>query len=322
MTKHINGTWFEFQHHSKIEGTYWNEACKNFTENEWREKIIEIKELGMEYIVLLASSLDFQAYYDTDIFKKADLACKNPIEVLLSQADKSNLKVFVSAGFYGDWTKPQINMIDKKVTKRGLQAMNEISEKYGNHKSLYGWYFPDELWINPYFSEDFISYVNTYSSEAYKLNKNFKTLVAPYGTRCIKPDDNFLNQLERLNVDFIAYQDEIGVQKTTLDESAFFYEGLKKAHDKVGRGALWADVELFDFEGDVYNSPLIPADFSRVQKQLEAVSDYVENILVYQYQGMMNKMNSKAFAGNKKSTKLYQDYYNWLKINHPNIILK
>lgn len=321
-TKHINGTWFEFQHHSKVEGTYWNPACKDFSENQWREKIKEIKELGMESIVLLATALDFKAYYDTDIFPKSELACENPIEVLLSQADESEINVFVSAGFYGDWMKPQINMVDPIVTKRGLQAMNEIAEKFGHHKSLYGWYFPDELWIHHYFSEDFISYVNTYSKEAHNLSKNFKTLVAPYGTRDVKPDDHFINQLERLNVDFVAYQDEIGVQKTKLEESAKFYEQLKKAHDKAGRGALWADVEVFEFEGDAYTSPLLPAEFSRVEKQLEAVSPFVENILVYQYQGMMSKPESTAFAGHDTAAKLYQDYVNWMKKYHQDKIAR
>lgn len=320
ITKPINGTWFEFQHHNKVEGTYWNPACKDFTDEQWRGKVKEIKELGMESIVLLATALDDQAYYSTDIFPKAELACENPIEALLSQADESGLNVFVSAGFYGDWMKPEINMVDKDVTKRGLQAMNEIAEKFGHHKSLYGWYFPDELWIHPYFSEDFISYVNTYSKEAHNLSKNFKTMAAPYGTREVKPDDHFANQLERLDLDFVAYQDEIGVRKTKLEESARFYEQLKKVHDKVGRSALWADVEVFEFEGDVYTSPLLPAEFSRVEKQLEAVSPYVENILIYQYQGMMNKPNSTVFAGHESSTQLYQDYVAWLKKHHSNKI--
>ncbi|WMJ23871.1 DUF4434 domain-containing protein [Paludicola sp. MB14-C6] len=312
MTKSIQGTWFEFQHHSKKEGIYWNNESKNFTEEKWREKVKEIAGTGMEYIVLLATALDFNCYYDTSIFPKADLTCKNPLEVLLSQAEESNLKVFISAGFYGDWMHPQINMVDKEVTKRGLQAMNEIAEQYGKYKSLHGWYFPDETCINGYFSEDFIRYVNTYSNEAHQLNPNYKTLIAPYGTRLVKADDKYIDQLERIDIDYVAYQDEIGVQKTKVEESAAFYEALKKVHDKAGRGALWADIELFEFEGDVYSSALLPAEFSRIKKQIEAVSPYVDKILAYQYQGMMNKPDSKAFAGHPSSAKLYTDYMNWL----------
>jgi hypothetical protein len=313
MVKPIQGTWFEFQHHSKKEGVYWNPACINFTEEQWREKIKEIAGTGMEYLVLLATALDFECYYDTSIFKKAELACENPIEVLLSQAEESNLKVFMSVGFYGDWMQPQVNMVDKDVTKRGLQSMNELAEKYGQFKSLYGWYFPDETCIEGYFSEDFIRYVNTYSNEAHKLNPNYKTLIAPYGTRLVKADDKYVAQLEKMDIDFVAYQDEIGVQKTKVEESAAFYEALKRVHDKAGRGALWADIELFEFEGEVYSSALLPAEFSRVEKQIEAVSPYVDTILAYQYQGMMNKPGSAVFAGHPSSENLYTDYIEWLK---------
>jgi hypothetical protein len=57
----------------------------------------------------------------------------------------------------------------------------------------------------------------------------------------------------------------------------------------------------------------MPASFDRVLRQLEAVSPWVDKILVYQYQGMMNKPGSAAFAGSPASTKLYSDYLNWLE---------
>jgi hypothetical protein len=46
---------------------------------------------------------------------------------------------------------------------------------------------------------------------------------------------------------------------------------------------------------------------------MEAISPWVDKILVYQYQGMMNKPGSAAFAGCPASAKLYTDYQNWLK---------
>ena len=82
--------------------------------------------------------------------------------------------------------------------------------------------------------------------------------------------------------------------------------------------ALWADLETFAWEGppNSQTSPLIPAPFARVREQIEAVSPFVDTILIYQYQGLMNKPGSKAFAGHPESTKLYQDYARWLRKNH------
>lgn len=311
--KPILGTWFEFRHHSREEGKYWNPACQNFTPAQWREKVSEISGTGMEYIVLMASAIDSEAYYQSSVFPGAGLACGNPVETLLSQADQCGLKVFISNGFYGDWRKTRKNISDKTVVARSLKAMNELAEQFGHHPSFYGWYFPDETCIIRHFSRRFIAYVNICCGESRRLMPESKTLIAPYGTSLAKADDKYVKQLESMNVDFIAYQDEIGVKKTTVKNSAGHYEKLKIAHDKAGRSALWADIELFDFEGIVYRSALIPAEFSRVKQQLAAVSPYADTILAYQYQGLMNKPGTGAFAGHPASEKLYADYMEWLK---------
>ena len=312
LIKPISGTWFEFRHHSQAEGKYWNPACQEFTGEQWREKIEEISGTGMEYIVLMASAINSEAYYQSSIFPNAGLTCENPIEILLSQADKCGIKVFMSNGFYGDWRQARRNISDKTVINRSLKAMNELTEQFGHHQSLYGWYMPEETCIIRHFSKKFISYVNLCCEEARRLNPNNKTLIAPYGTSLAKADAKYVKQLESMAVDYIAYQDEIGVKKTTAENSAGHFEKLKLAHDQAGRSALWADIELFDFEGMVYRSALLPADFSRIQKQLKAVSPYVDTVLAYQYQGMMNKPGSGAFAGHSSSEKLFGDYTEWL----------
>jgi hypothetical protein len=58
----------------------------------------------------------------------------------------------------------------------------------------------------------------------------------------------------------------------------------------------------------------MPAPFQRILRQLEAVSPWVDKILIYQYQGMMNKPGSAAFCGSLQSTELYGDYSNWLHL--------
>jgi len=67
-----------------------------------------------------------------------------------------------------------------------------------------------------------------------------------------------------------------------------------------------------DKVGFRYTSPLVPARFERVLRQLGAVSPWVDKILVYQYQGMMNQPGSAAFCGSPESAKLYTAYVNWL----------
>jgi len=317
-TKYIQGSWFEFQHHNKKEGIYWNPACASFSAEQWEEKIREMAELGMEYLVMLCTALDFKSFYPTEIFPSWKIGCEDPVEVVLAAADKFGIKFFISGGFYGEWTDPHI-FTDKEATKKRLAAIEEIAKKYSHHSSFYGWYWPNEAAINPYFRDDFIQYVNECSSLARSLLPESKVLIAPYGTRLVKPDDNFVKQLEVLDVDIIAYQDEVGVRKSVPEEIPTFFEGLRIAHDKVENVALWADMEIFDFEGDVYQSALIPGSFSRIQKQIEGISPFVDTILVYQYLGMMSKPGSKVYAGHPDAGDLYTHYADWLKHSHPEV---
>ena len=106
--KPILGSWFEFQHHATVEGVDWNPACTRFTCEQWDAKIKEIADTGMEYLVLMCTALYYRAFYDTRIFPKWELACSDPIEAVLSAADKYKIRFFIGGGFYGDWESPNI----------------------------------------------------------------------------------------------------------------------------------------------------------------------------------------------------------------------
>ena len=135
MIKWIEGSWFEFRHHNKVEGKYWNPVCRHFVPEQWEEKVAEMASLGMKYIVLLCTSLveegtgedDIaESYFQTDIYPLADFACKDPLETLLAAADRYNMKVFVSCGYYGNWLDPQNNMRDLQVQSRAFLAMEQL----------------------------------------------------------------------------------------------------------------------------------------------------------------------------------------------------
>ena len=312
MNRRIDGTFFEFRHHNTPEGKYWNPALEKFTASEWRAKVREISDLGMEYIIVMATALYDRCYFKSSVFPFAEMPCENPIEEILSQADECGVKVFLGNGFYGDWRKAGENIKSQAVIDRSFRAMNELAELYGHHKSFYGWYFPDETCIILRFSKDFIKYVNLCSARCRELTPEKKTLIAPYGTNLVLSSDYFVRSLAETDVDFIAYQDEVGVKKTKVDRTEKIFERLRRAHDKAGRAELWADIELFDFEGMVYKSALIPAPFERIKKQIENAAPYADKILSYQYLGLMNPEDSNAFAGHEGSVSLYEEYRKYI----------
>ncbi len=312
MTRKIDGTFFEFRHHNTAEGKYWNPALEKFQGEDWRCKIREIADLGMEYIVVMATALYDRCYFKSKVFPFADMPCSDPIEEILSEADKCGVKVFLGNGFYGDWRKANYNIKSQEVISRSFAAMEELAELYAHHESFYGWYFPDETCIILRFSKDFVKYVNLCSAQCYSLTPDKKTLIAPFGTNLALANEGYVRRLAEMDVDFIAYQDEVGVKKTPVARTEKIFEKLRKAHDKAGRAQLWADIELFDFEGVVYNSALLPAPFERIKKQLENAAPYCDKILCYQYLGIMNPAVSPSFSGHPDSAKLYEDYIKYI----------
>ena len=312
MQRSIDGTFFEFLHHNTAEGKYWNDVLNRFTSEDWRCKIKEIADLKMEYIVLMSTALYDKCYFRSSVFPFADIPCSDPIEAILSAADEYNIKVFLGNGFYGDWRKANRNIKNEEVICRSFKAMEELSALYAHHKSFYGWYYPDESCIILRFSRDFVSYVNRCSAFARELTPDKKTLIAPFGTNLALTNKAYIRSLMELDVDFIAYQDEVGVKKTPVGRTEKIFERLRKAHDKAGRAELWADIELFTFEGAVYNSALLPADFERIERQIRNVAPYADKILCYQYQGMMNPPDSTVFSGHPDSARLYGQYKNYI----------
>jgi len=201
--KPITGSWFEFQHHSTVEGVDWNPACDRFTAAQWDAKIKEIADAGLEYLVLMTTALYYRAFYDTKIFPKWQLACADPLEAVLSAADNT-MSSFLSepdSMATGPATPPSQTPSPRR---RDSNPSKRLPTSYGHHPSFYGWYWPDEAEINPYYTPEFIHYVNDLSHEARQLKPQAQIMIAPYGTRIVTPDDKYVRQLDTLDVDIVG----------------------------------------------------------------------------------------------------------------------
>ena len=90
---------------------------------------------------------------------------------------------------------------------------------------------------------------------------------------------------------------------------------LEPCDGKLSRTVLRGEsprkgADLLDTHGS-----LISADFDkRIIHQMEAISPFVDKILVYQYLGIMNKPGSLAHAGLRdESVRLYNQYMDWYR---------
>lgn len=317
--KIIEGSWFELLHANLLEGPLWNPALTNFTAEQWGEKVREAAAMGMNTLVLQQVASNGKAFYPTKLRAMYPMACADPIEATLNAADECGVQFFVANDWWdheSDWGR---DLMASATGSARLQCMAELVERYGHHPSFHGWYFSNELYLVDGIPLEFQRYLDQCVTRAKELTPTKKTMIAPYGTGVVVPDDDYVRQLERCGADIVAYQDEIGCLRHTVDDMPRLWEGLRKAHDKVPQVAMWADVEVFEFRGEVGFSPLYPAPFERVRRQLEVAGDYCDKILIYEYAGIMNPAGSKAFAGPPETTRLYNDYIAWAKEQQPDL---
>lgn len=313
----LQGSWMDFQHQNPHDGDYWNPATRRFTPSQWRGKIAEMALLGLEYVVLMSSALDNKAFYPSRWMPQHDLACSDPIAAVLEEASQRQMKVFVSAGFYGHTTEETNESPDYFSWHQRLAE--ELLERYLPYPAFYGWYIPNEAEIRGHFSAGMMRFLPAFATYLRSIAPQKRILIAPYGTRQVAEEETFVQQLQHLakaGVDFIAYQDEVGVRKTCLEELDGIYARLRRLHNQAASTgeapALWADIELFEFEGATYASALIPASFSRIQRQIETIAPYVDVILCYQTHGLMNPPQSPQHCGHKSSVVLWEQYLSYL----------
>ena len=311
--KRLEGAWIEFRHHSAAEGKYYNPELRKFTREQWQAMLDDMNHIGMDTAVLMCTALvtedERECYAPVDVFPQPeDMACRDALDAVMEEAEKLGMHVFLGLGFYGLWTDPKGNMVDPVVDRRAFRAAEILYDRYRGNRAFAGWYLPDETEVGPYFQEIFIDYVNRYAEKLRAMDPEKKILIAPYGTNHIRTDEHFVEQLRSLDCDYVAYQDEVGVQKSTEKETRLFYENLRKAHDAAGRSRLWADIEAFAFEGEVYHSALIPAPIDRFEEQIRSVSPSVDKILCYAYPGLLARPGSIAAYAGSEPARLYGEY--------------
>jgi hypothetical protein len=234
----------------------------------------------------------------------------------MNAADEHGMKVFMSTGWAKDQDDnpglPEIRAIQIKI-------MHETATLYSKHKSFYGWYLPCEDVVGPYLSQKAVEAVNSLTAEARSLTPKAKVMISPYGLRLAEFDNKvFAEQIAKLKVDIIAYQDEIGcvVEALPLPHMKDNFIRLREVHNKT-KIELWSNNELFTWEKglNVRPSALIPAPFPRFLSQLAgATKAGVDEVISFAVCGILDKPDSKMPVGQPVgANKAYSEYMEWKK---------
>lgn len=300
----ITGTWIDFYHVNDHEGDLWNDAVARWPDEAWELKVAEMAAAGLDTLVVGAVAVAGRPFYPSRLMpdRWRPLAAADPVAAVLRSAERHGLGVYLGVGFFQDDTGALGATAGEGRLRQDVPR--ELADRYGAFDSFAGWYLPVEAGIDGHFPDAFRRYADAMSA-ACRRAAELAILIAPYGTRTVEPDARFVQQLRDLPVTHIAYQDEVGVQKTRVEELEGIYRRLEMAHREAGR-PLWTDVELFSFQGEVYRSPLLPAPPERVARQVAAQSPLVEKVLAYQFLGLLNAPHTPCPAGHPDGVGLYE----------------
>lgn len=312
----VTGTFLNLPYQD-VRNKYTNPQSMDYTAPDfWTAKVEEMKKMGMEYLVLMAVANEGRSYYPSKLMPWVyNPALKSPVDAIMDAAADNGIKVFMSTG----WAKDQDdNLRDPAIKGRQIEMMRELAGIYGHHPAMYGWYLPVEDCFGPVLTDYAVDAVNALTDMARNLTPEAKVLISPYGIFNSNFDDpRYEQQIMRLKVDIIAYQDEIGCvrERYPLPRLRENWKKLRAIHDKTNI-QMWANCESFAWEKATNDrtSALVPASFSRFLSQMTAATEGgVDRIISFMMYGIYEDPASAYQIGQPHwSNKAHQDYMAWV----------
>ncbi len=318
-TRRIGGAWVDIYHHSEAEGRYFNADLAKMTHDQWRELVRGMHGIKMNVLVITMLFQNYthygkhtiekdgyrgKAYYPSRLFpSRMPIACDDPLEAILSEADKLGMHVFPGIGTYAffDFTPASLRW-HKKVA-------SEVWERYGHHPSFYGWYVSDEiaghLGNEPTRWEQIVGFFREFRAHCRTLAPDKPAMLATNSHHVPKAVDTYRKLLPHLDILCPFGFHRMPTGDITGEEAARLLQTLCD-----GAGChLWMDLETFVFHkgGALYPRPIggLISDLRRFPT--------FEKILCYQYPGLMNAPGASIKPGGPPTVKLYQDYERYLE---------
>lgn len=311
----VTGTFLNLVYQD-VRNKYTNPPYMDYTDPAlWTAKVQEMHKMGMEYLVLMAVANEGCSFYPSELMPWAyPSERQSPVDAIMEAAAANGMKVFMSTG----WAKDQDdNLRIPAVKQRQIEMMNELAGLYGDHPAMYGWYLPVEDCFGPVLTDYAVDAVNALTDMARALTPGKKVLISPYGIfNSDFTDPRYEQQIMRLKVDIIAYQDEIGCvrEKYPLPRLRGNWKKLRAIHDKTGI-EMWANCESFAWEAATNDrtSALVPASFSRFLSQMAVATEGgVDRIISFIMYGIFDDPASDYQLGQPLwSAKVHEDYMAW-----------
>lgn len=320
--RRIDGAWVGIAHWSEEEGRYWNRDLRRLTEEDWRQQISGMHALGMDTVVIqetfrnqayygrndiATAGYHGLAYYPSALYSgRANIRAHDPIEAILSEADRLQMHVFLGVGMYAWFDfSPASLAWHKKVAA-------ELWQRYGRHPSFYGWYVSEEVYGSLIPDEGDKAEYRREIVDFFRQFQGYVRTLAPEKPVMLAPNAFGLKESKDVWPEVLRYLDIVcpfGFQRMPKgDLSGEEAARLWQAMSDGAAAHLWMDMEAFDFQGKA----LVPRAIGGLIGDLRRYPNF-EKILCYQYPGMFNAPDARIKPGGAPTVVLYQNYLRYVE---------
>ena len=295
----------------------------NWSEAQWDEFLTEIKDLGMNTLIVQYTAFK-NAYNNITWFNSANTftatKSKHTLERVLASAQRKGIEVHIGLHFDDTYWQHQTDVAWLQTQANYCIAIaEEIQAQFGTHAAFKGWYIPHEPEPNAYNTDEKVRlfrehFVDRISNRLHQLNNKPVSIAAFWNSSLSTPEQlqHFMAELSKSNLQIIMLQDGVGAQHVTFNRLANYYEAAQRGlfeENKNYKGVFWSDLETFASPNGEY--PFHPATFDRVKQQLETALSIpkVSKIVSFHYfDDMSTKSPHKA-----KADALREAYKNYIK---------
>ncbi len=325
-SKTIDGAWLGIYHWSETEGKHWNRDVAQLTDNQWREMTASMHKVGMDIIVIQEvfrnqyyvgkhdqsiKNYDGKAFYPSKIYpERMPIVANDPIEAILSEADKFGMHVFMGVGMFAwfDFTEESLEW-HKIIAK-------ELWEMYGHHESFYGFYVSEESGggldngerteeLRMKRKNDIVDFFRKFKQYCNSFAPGKPVMLATNSMKVPNALDTYPRLLQHLDILCPFGFARMPTSDLTGKEAA---DLLQKLCDDEG-AHLWFDLEAFLFNKD---RSLYPRPMEEILTDLNLFSNF-EKILCYQFPGVFSDPSSNFRVGEERTVTLFKDYQKYLK---------
>jgi hypothetical protein len=266
-------------------------AHQQWSREQWKREFLQMRQLGIRSLVVQWSQ------YDQVSFVAGKNGHDSLLERITESAAAAGLELYIGLSLSKSWSEP--HKLDIKLVNAELEENKALAKtiyaRLERYPHFRGWYIPHELtdqFYSDYQQELILRFFAELSGYIRQLDP-YKTVLASGYT---SPENNnlvhftmwWMGVFDKAGIDVLIFQDGAGTTAQDKWQDIYPYlEAISIIDNEYFGGDVWFLAEVFtQVDGaEINNKPFraVPADFGRVEKQIEILGTFGKHMVSYSY---------------------------------------